>query len=121
MDKVIRVIQGANGVLTCGQKVLSKLDFRPKNLVGREKEKEKEKRGESLEREPPPSLKVSRQSDRRFPTEQEMCFPAQRVSSRDRKRGVSMGAKPKHRFYHSPGPRTGPKTSLPVGKAQATG
>ena len=53
MDKVIRVIQGANGVLTCGQKVLSKLDFRPNNSVGREKEKEKEKRGEILEREPP--------------------------------------------------------------------
>ena len=26
MDKVIRVIQGANGVLTCGKKILSKLD-----------------------------------------------------------------------------------------------
>ena len=25
MDKVIRVIQGANEILTCGQKVLSKL------------------------------------------------------------------------------------------------
>ena len=56
MDKVIRVIQGANGVLTCGQKVLSKLDFRPNNSVGREKEKEKENRGESLKREAPPSL-----------------------------------------------------------------
>ena len=47
MDKVIRVIQGANEVLTCGQKVLSKLDFRPKNWVGREREK-KEKRGRKL-------------------------------------------------------------------------
>ena len=47
MDKVIRVIQGANEVLTCGQKVLSKLDFRPKNLVGREREKKK-KRGRKV-------------------------------------------------------------------------
>ena len=43
MDKVIRVIQGANGVLTCGYRVLSKLDFRPNNSVGREKGGEREK------------------------------------------------------------------------------
>ena len=47
MDKVIRVIQGANRVLTSGQKVLSKLDFSSNNLVGREKE-EKEKRRRNL-------------------------------------------------------------------------
>ena len=45
MDKMIREIQGANGVLTCGKIVLSKLDFRPKNMVGRGK---KEKRGRKL-------------------------------------------------------------------------
>ena len=43
MDKVIRVIQGANRVLTSGQKVLSKLDFSSNNLVGREKGGEREK------------------------------------------------------------------------------
>ena len=56
MDKVIRVIQGANGVLTCGQKVLSKLDFRPKNTEEREEMREKRKGGEILEKEAPPSL-----------------------------------------------------------------
>ena len=43
MNKVIRVIQGANGVLTCGQKVLSKLDFRSNNMVGKKKRRESEK------------------------------------------------------------------------------
>ena len=56
MDKVIRVIQGANGVLTWGQKVLSKVDFRPNNTVEREEMREKRKWGEILEREAPPSL-----------------------------------------------------------------
>ena len=46
MDKVIRVIQGANGVLTCGQKVLSKLDFRSNNMVGKKiREREKGETG----------------------------------------------------------------------------
>ena len=44
---MIRVIQGAKGVLTCGKKVLSKLDFRPNNMVGREKRREIEKEGKS--------------------------------------------------------------------------
>ena len=44
MDKVIWAIQGANGLLTCGQNVLSKLDFRPNNSGGREKAKNKGKR-----------------------------------------------------------------------------
>ena len=49
MDKVIRVIQGANGVLTCDKKkVLSELDFRPNNTVGREERREREKGGENL-------------------------------------------------------------------------
>ena len=39
MDKVIRVIQGANGVLTCDQKVLSKLDFRPNKSIEERKAK----------------------------------------------------------------------------------
>ena len=47
MNKVIRVIQGANGVLTCGQKVLSKLDFRSNNMVGKKKGG-KVKRGRKL-------------------------------------------------------------------------
>ena len=54
MDKVIREIQGANGVLTCGQRVLFKLDFRPNNSVGREREKKRKEKGreaEILERE----------------------------------------------------------------------
>ena len=50
MDKVIRVIQGANGVLTT-QKVLSKLEFRPNNTIGRGKKEEKRKGGEILEKE----------------------------------------------------------------------
>ena len=60
MDKVIREIQGANGVLTCGQKVLSKLDFRPSNSVGRVKKKGKGK-GEKkkVEREALPSSRFS--------------------------------------------------------------
>ena len=59
MDKVIGVIQGANGVLTCSKKVLSKLDFRPNNSGGRqkgEKGKEKGREEESLVREAPHSL-----------------------------------------------------------------
>ena len=57
MDKVIRVIQEANGVLTCDKKkVLSELDFRLKNTVGREERREGEKGEKSLEREAPPSL-----------------------------------------------------------------
>ena len=44
MDKVIRVIQGANGVLTCDQRVPSKLDFRPNNMVGRGKKERREKK-----------------------------------------------------------------------------
>ena len=57
MDKVIRVIQEANGVLTCDKKkVLSELDFRQKNTVGREERREGEKGEKILEREAPPSL-----------------------------------------------------------------
>ena len=51
MDKVIREIQGANGVLTCGQKGLSKLDFEPSNSVGMEKKKGKGKGREEESRE----------------------------------------------------------------------
>ena len=47
MDKVLRVIEGANGVLTCGKKkVLSKLDFRPNNSGGREKGRKERKNGD---------------------------------------------------------------------------
>ena len=46
MDKMIKVIQRANGVLTCGQKVLSKLDFRPNNSVGRKKRRKGKRREE---------------------------------------------------------------------------
>ena len=72
------------------KKVLSKLDFRPNNTIGRGKKEEKRKGGGSLEREAPPSLYFSRRSKRWFLEDQEeKCFPAQRVSSRDRKQEVS--------------------------------
>ena len=38
------------------QKLLSKLDFRPNNTIGRGENEEKRKGGESLEREALPSL-----------------------------------------------------------------
>ena len=86
MDKVIRVIQGANGVLTCGQKVLYKPDFRPNNSVGRGKRKGEREKGRNLRKR---SSTFSLGFLTIGPVEQEeKCFPAQRVSSRDRKRGV---------------------------------
>ena len=90
MDKVIREIQGANEVLTCGQKVLSKLDFRLNNLVEREKIKERKK---GVKKKATFSLGFPTM-DRRFSADQEeKSFPAQRVSSRDRKRGDSKNSK----------------------------
>ena len=71
------------------------LDFRPNNLVGRERTEEREKREKKkVEREALPSLYIFRRSDQRFLVDQEeKCFTAQRVSSRDRKRGVSKNSK----------------------------
>ena len=47
MDKVIRVIQGANGVLTCGQKYFSNLTILDQS-VGWRRGEEKEERGRKL-------------------------------------------------------------------------
>ena len=47
MDKVIRVIQGANGVLTCGKKYSPNLTILDQPVGWRRKE-EKEKRGRKL-------------------------------------------------------------------------
>ena len=47
MDKVIRVIQGANGVLTCGKKYSPNLTILDQQVGWRMRE-EKEKRGRKL-------------------------------------------------------------------------
>ena len=56
MDKEIRVVQGANGVMTCG-KILSKLDhLGPTGGMGGEGKKREGNKERALEREALPSL-----------------------------------------------------------------
>ena len=93
MDKMIRVIQGANGVLTSGKK------YSPNWTLDqsiREEERKGERKGKRESKR-----KLSERSSTFslvFPAigpadQEEKCFLGPRVSSRDRKRRVSTNFK----------------------------